>query len=115
MASFKLPQLQPDNDLWGPASGSNALPSELKDIPFAPYAKNDKVGRIADWNNATGASNDAGNARGGRQGRARDVQQNFGTSAASSAFAYFHGDDEASFSVVDNTRTLLPDVVVWVK
>ena len=106
MASFKLPELQPDNDLWGPASGSNALPAELKDIPFAPYAKNDKVGRIADWNNASGASNDAANARGGRQGRARDVQQNFGTSAASSAFAYFHGDDEASFSVVDNTRTV---------
>ncbi|SJX61408.1 probable eukaryotic translation initiation factor 3 subunit 7 [Sporisorium reilianum f. sp. reilianum] len=105
MASFQLPKLQPDNDLWGPASGSNALPSELKDIPFAPYAKNDKVGRIADWNNASGASNDAANVRGGRQGRARDVQQNFGTSAASSAFAYFHGDDEASFSVVDNTRT----------
>ena len=105
MASFKLPQLQPDNDLWGPASGSDALPTELKDIPFAPYAKSDKVGRIADWNNASGASNDAANARGGRQGRARDVQQNFGTSAASSAFAYFHGDDEASFSVVDNTRT----------
>lgn len=106
MASFKLPELQPDNDLWGPASGCNALPAELKDIPFAPYAKNDKVGRIADWNNASGASNDAANARGGRQGRARDVQQNFGTSAASSAFAYFHGDDEASFSVVDNTRTV---------
>ncbi|SNX82708.1 probable eukaryotic translation initiation factor 3 subunit 7 [Melanopsichium pennsylvanicum] len=105
MASFNLPKLQPDNDLWGPASGSNALPSQLKDIPFAPYAKNDKVGRIADWNNVTGATAADANARGGRQGRARDVQQNFGTSAASSAFAYFHGDDEASFSVVDNTRT----------
>lgn len=104
MASFSLPKLQPDNDLWGPASGSNALPSELKNIPFSPYAKGDKVGRIADWNNASGASNDASNQRGGRQGRGRDVQQNFGTSGAASAFAYFHGDDEASFSVVDNTR-----------
>ncbi|PWZ03325.1 putative eukaryotic translation initiation factor 3 subunit 7 [Testicularia cyperi] len=104
MASFQLPKLQPENDLWGPASGSHALPEQLKDIPFSPYAKSDKVGRIADWNNAS-ASNDAQNQRGGRSGRGRDVQQNFGTSGAASAFAYFHGDDEASFSVVDNTRT----------
>ncbi|EPQ28399.1 uncharacterized protein PFL1_04226 [Pseudozyma flocculosa PF-1] len=106
MASFQLPTLQKDNDLWGPSAESSALPAQLEDIPFAPYAKGDKIGRIADWNAASGANADGGaqGARGGRQGRNRDVQQSFGATGAN-AFAYFHGDDEASFSVVDNTRT----------
>ena len=105
MASFKLPQLQFDNDLWGPPAESSALPTQLEEIPFAPYAKTDKIGRIADWNAGSAQSVEQQGAagRGGRQGRGRDVQQNFG-GAAANAFAYFHGEDEASFSVVDNTR-----------
>ncbi|KAN0061047.1 hypothetical protein ACQY0O_006782 [Thecaphora frezii] len=107
MASFQLPALQKDNDLWGPSSETSALPAQLDQIPFAPYAKGDKIGRIADWNTASGANADGSNqaARGGRQGRNRDVQQSFGATGAN-AFAYFHGEDEASFSVVDNTRTV---------
>ena len=31
---------------WGPVSE----PKELKNIPFAPYSKSEKLGRAADWN-----------------------------------------------------------------
>ncbi|CAD6974675.1 unnamed protein product [Tilletia controversa] len=141
MASFSLGHLSEQPDRWGPpehaASASDILPIELRDIPFAPYLKSDKFGRIADWNtdgrhsgnifnnNAdsaaaggsgggggggrdggpTGTAPTQGGGRGGRTaggGRGGDATS-FGASG-SNAFAYFHADDEASFSVVDNAR-----------
>lgn len=120
MASFTLPSLSETPERWGPpaidsstsSSSSSVLPPEFADIPFAPFSKSDKIGRIADWNAASAGA--AGGrdgddrlggqgARGARPGR-RDGPQAYG-SGASNAFAYFHGDDEATFSVVDNTRT----------
>ncbi|CAO1622575.1 unnamed protein product [Parajaminaea phylloscopi] len=120
MASFTLPPLPDTPERWGPpaidsaafkASSSSVLPPEFADIPFAPFSKSDKIGRIADWNAASsggpggrdGDDRAAQGQRGARMGR-RDGPQAYG-SGASNAFAYFHGDDEATFSVVDNTRT----------
>ncbi|KAE8226264.1 hypothetical protein CF319_g1124 [Tilletia indica] len=159
MASFSLGHLSEQPDRWGPPEQSNSasqiLPLELRDIPFAPYLKSDKFGRIADWNtegrhsgsifntvdsgagggggntregksggagaggaaggggaagaNAAAATGGAapaqgGGGRGGRTGGGRGGDAaSFGASG-SNAFAYFHADDEASFSVVDNTR-----------
>lgn len=154
MASFSLPQIQETPDHWGPpasssasasasasASGSNGvasplsglnrsvLPEELRDIPFAPFSKADKIGRIADWNanagasggdggrggggaGAGGAGGAGGDGRGGAgtgtaggrgaQGRRDGGAQSYG--AGASAFTYFQGNDDATFSVVDNTR-----------
>ncbi|PWN86562.1 translation initiation factor eIF-3, subunit D [Acaromyces ingoldii] len=111
MASFSLPQIQETPDHWGPPasplSGLNrsVLPEELRDIPFAPFSKADKIGRIADWNANAGASGgDGGRGAGGRgaQGRRDGGAQSYG--AGASAFTYFQGNDDATFSVVDNTR-----------
>ncbi|KAK0520870.1 hypothetical protein OC834_006873 [Tilletia horrida] len=160
MASFSLGHLSEQPDRWGPpespATAADVLPSELRDIPFAPFLKTDKFGRIADWNadgrhlgnifnsadpaaaaaaavasgagaaggsgggaggsgggkgaaGGAGAGAGAGGAAGGpagrvggRGGRGGDAAS-FGASG-SNAFAYFHADDEASFSVVDSTR-----------
>lgn len=121
MASFSLPHIPETQGLWGPpaigggpstsgsGSGSSSLlPEAFHDIPFAPYSKSSAIGRIADWQGQAGGAGqgrddpNGPNARGGRQGR-RD-QQAYG-SGTSNAFAYFHGDDEATFSVVDNTKT----------
>lgn len=123
MASFILPEIPETPGLWGPpsldpsstseASASSSkvsvLPPEFADIPFAPFSKSDKIGRIADWNAAGGRDGDdrsttGAPGRGGRMGGRRDAPQAYG-SGSSNAFAYFHGDDEATFSVVDNTRT----------
>ncbi|RUS24999.1 eukaryotic translation initiation factor 3 subunit D, partial [Jimgerdemannia flammicorona] len=104
---FSLPTIF-DNDLgWGPAS--NVLPEQFRDIPYAPYSKADKLGRIADWSlpdqNKDGQRDQNVGGRGsGRQGYNRynrDQYQAYG-SGVSSAFAYTHNEDEASFSVVDN-------------
>lgn len=110
---------------------TSVLPEEFRDIPFTPYAKSDKIGRFADWNatpNSLPAQQDAftrsedrsaldanGNPlRGGaagirsaqtgaQSGRRNDGLQTLG--AGASSFAYFHGNDDASFSVVDNARS----------
>lgn len=115
MVSFTLPPIQDNPDGgWGPSS--NNLPGgfKFKDIPYAPYSKSDKLGRFADWNELSSDNRGGGGGggggglpstqqqtqRGAGRGR-RDGNQAFGSGTAS-AFAYFHVEDESSFSLVDN-------------
>lgn len=83
------------------------LPAKFKDIPYAPYSKSDKLGRFADWTEGDGRALGGGGpagatGRGGRIGGGRkDGQAAYG-SGATNAFSYFHVEDEASFSLVDN-------------
>ncbi|KAL4799939.1 eukaryotic translation initiation factor 3 subunit D [Aspergillus venezuelensis] len=88
----------PAEDTWGPAASSDNM---LEGVPYAPFSKGDKLGRMADW---TGDSKDR--ERGGRQAYNRNYrdQQVYGA-GASSLFAVQVAEDESSFSVVDNTRT----------
>jgi hypothetical protein len=115
MASFSLLPINDNPDGgWGPSTSN--LPDQFKfrDIPYAPYSKSDKLGRFADWNDPGGDGRGTGqptfgglpnaqNTRGGGPGRSnrRDGTQAFGSGTAS-AFAYFHVEDESSFSLVDN-------------
>ena len=45
--AFALPYVEDNVDGWGPVT----LPRDLEGMPYAPYSKSDKIGRIADWNN----------------------------------------------------------------
>ncbi|KAJ8087048.1 hypothetical protein PM082_005873 [Marasmius tenuissimus] len=109
MPSFSLPPIRDNPDGgWGPSSSNLPEQSKFKDIPYAPYSKSDKLGRFADWNETTGDGRQTAvglpatqNARTGPGGRRRDGAQAFGSGTAS-AFAYFHVEDESSFSLVDN-------------
>ncbi|KAI7873112.1 eukaryotic translation initiation factor 3 subunit D [Mucor mucedo] len=102
---FSLPTIHDSEGGWGPAS--DVIPQQFRDIPYAPFSKADKLGRVADWTNPEGQKQDNNQATGGRQGRTgfnrfnRDQQQAYGAAFAS-AFAYTHNEDESSFSVVDN-------------
>ena len=113
MSSFSLPQINDNPDGgWGPSSSNVPAQFKFKDIPYAPYSKSDKLGRFADWNDISGDGrptnlglSSAQPARGGGPGRrGREGQQAFGSGTAS-AFAYFHAEDESSFSLVDNKAT----------
>jgi translation initiation factor 3 subunit D len=46
---------------WGPPTTTETM---LNGVPFAPYSKGDKLGRMADW---TADSKDGRDGRGGRQ------------------------------------------------
>ncbi|KAI1613857.1 translation initiation factor eIF-3 subunit 7 [Exophiala viscosa] len=86
------------NDEWGPEVDSATT---LDGVPYAPFSKSDKLGRMADWT----SEGKEGRERGGRQyGRNFRDQQIYGA-GTSSLFAVQVAEDESSFSVVDNTRT----------
>ena len=111
MSSFSLPPIHDNPDGgWGPSSSNIPDQFKFKDIPYAPYSKSDKLGRFADWNDpssenrqgATGLpSTQNTRVSGGPTNRRKEGNQAFGSGTAS-AFAYFHVEDEASFSLVDN-------------
>jgi translation initiation factor 3 subunit D len=48
---FKLPDLS-STETWGPGDEWH-LEGALKDVPFAPFSKGDKLGRAADWTSET--------------------------------------------------------------
>ncbi len=50
----------PDGDGWGPPVTADTM---LNDVPYAPFSKGDKVGRMADW---TADGKDGRDGRGGR-------------------------------------------------
>ena len=103
MASTSLLDLVsalPTSEQWGPAVTEEMM---LDGVPFAPYSKGDKLGRMADWTDGK----DSG--RGGRQNynnnRNYRDQQVYGANQQTNPFAIQAAEEEATFSVVDNTRT----------
>ncbi|KAJ3573025.1 hypothetical protein NP233_g2702 [Leucocoprinus birnbaumii] len=113
MPAFTLPPINDNPDGgWGPSTANLPEQFKFKDIPYAPYSKSDKLGRFADWNDlstdnrqtAVGLPSTQSSRAIGPGGRRRDGNQAFGSGTAS-AFAYFHVEDEASFSLVDNKAT----------
>ncbi|KAK9728604.1 hypothetical protein K7432_000951 [Basidiobolus ranarum] len=99
-ANFVLSTINDNEGGWGPSTSH--LPEQYKDIPYAPYSKGDKLGRIADWSAPDNKDNKEAGGR-NRQGyrNYKDSYQGYGSSLAS-AFVYQHAEDESSFSVVDN-------------
>ncbi|RPB24795.1 translation initiation factor eIF3 [Terfezia boudieri ATCC MYA-4762] len=91
----------PVEDHWGPPTP--AADATLNDIPYAPYSKGDKLGRMADWSTEGGKDGRDQRGRGGYNRFGRD-QQVYGA-GTSSLFSTQQAEDEASFSIVDNQRT----------
>ena len=117
----------PKDPSWGPTTSTETT---LDGVPYAPFSKGDKLGRMADWTASTqdrerGARQPYGrNYRGGSRLSVSSVQnadaphastnlksnfsfvdqQVYGAPPAS-LFAVQAAEDESTFSVVDNTRT----------
>lgn len=79
---FEVPDISDNADGWGPSAES--IPPHLKDVPFAPFSKTDKLGKAADWTN-TGYQKYSG-----RQAPVATV------------FTFFQNEEEDSFHIVDN-------------
>ncbi|ROW00343.1 hypothetical protein VMCG_07305 [Cytospora schulzeri] len=90
----------PDGDGWGPPVTTETT---LDGVPYAPFSKGDKLGRMADW---TSDGKDGRDGRGGRAQYNRNYrdQQTYGAASASLFTAPTVEQDEASFSVVSNAR-----------
>ncbi|KAJ3470443.1 hypothetical protein MRS44_000542 [Fusarium solani] len=87
----------PPGDGWGP---SVTTETTLNGVPYAPFSKGDKLGRMADWT-AEGKDRE----RGGRAQYNRNYrdQQVYGSSHAVT-FNAPPAEDESTFSVVSNVR-----------
>ncbi|TPX08799.1 uncharacterized protein E0L32_009739 [Thyridium curvatum] len=90
----------PDGEGWGPPATTETT---LDGVPYAPFSKGDKLGRMADW---AADSKDGRDGRGGRQqyNRFNRDQQVYGAGSVSLFAVPQQAEDEASFSVVSNTR-----------
>lgn len=53
---FYLPAINDFEGGWGPAN--DVVPEQFRDIPYAPFSKSDKLGRVADWTNPEGQKQD---------------------------------------------------------
>ncbi|KAH6895164.1 eukaryotic translation initiation factor 3 subunit D [Thelonectria olida] len=87
----------PAGDGWGPAVTTETT---LNGVPYAPFSKGDKLGRMADW-----TTEGKDRERGGRAQYNRNYrdQQVYGSSHAVTFNAPV-AEDESTFSVVSNTR-----------
>lgn len=98
--TFKLPSFAEADEPWGPPA---TVPDFLRfnDVPFAPFSKNDKLGKVADWSEPSKDLKD--NKRQQHRGY-RDPYHAYGASAAASFFNNDEDGDNASFEVVDSSK-----------
>ncbi|KAI0966324.1 eukaryotic translation initiation factor 3 subunit D [Xylaria arbuscula] len=91
----------PEGDGWGP---STTTETTLNGVPYAPFSKGDKLGRMADW---TADGKDGRDGRGGRQQYNRNYrdQQIYGAGSAALFTAPITEADENTFSVVSREPT----------
>jgi len=89
MAEFIPPVIQDNPTGWGPCQ----VPEKFKDMPYQPFSKSDRLGKVSDWTGATYTD---------RKKYANKYQSMFNSN--NQFYTYFCEDDEASFKLVDNTQ-----------
>lgn len=88
---FIPPVIEDNPNGWGPCS----VPEQYKKMPYQPFSKSDRLGKVADWTGATYQDRRYAN---------KYVSQ-FGTG---SQYAYYHEEDESTFQLVDTARVHKP-------
>lgn len=87
---LKVPEIADNPDGWGPPEAAAALQNQLQNVPYAPFSKSDRLGRVADFTRGGFAPRAGGGGRGG------------GAPAEYSVFDFaFDEADEVSFRLVD--------------
>ncbi|KAL7102873.1 hypothetical protein ACP275_08G145800 [Erythranthe tilingii] len=101
MVGFEVGAVPFNPDGWGPPDSAAAgltLPNQPSNVPFAPFSRSDKIGRIADW-----TRNMSNQARpGSRQGGFHQSDTAFDFSGDDS-FANLAADEDSSFRLVDTS------------
>ncbi|XP_063962055.1 eukaryotic translation initiation factor 3 subunit D-like [Lytechinus pictus] len=90
-ARFIPPEIQDNPTGWGPCT----IPKQFKDIPYQPFSKGDRLGKVSDWTGAT------------YQDKRYVVKYNsqFGSG---NQYTYVHEQDESSFQLVDTSKVQKP-------
>jgi len=88
---FAMPILQYNEDGWGPCEISDTF----RDMPYQPFSKSDRIGKISDWTGSAALDKKFLNK----------YASQFGTG---SQYAYYHDEDETTFHLVDTARVQKP-------
>jgi len=91
-APFSLPEIQVNPSGWGPST----IETKFKDMPYQPFSKSDRLGKISDWTGAT------------YQDRRYVTKYNSAIGAGGTQYSYYYEEDESSFQLVDTSRALRP-------
>jgi len=91
-APFSLPEIQVNPSGWGPSSNE----TKLGGMPYQPFSKSDRLGKISDWTGAT------------YQDRRYVTKYNSAIGAGGTQYSYYYEEDESSFQLVDTSRALRP-------
>lgn len=86
MAEFVAPVIQDNPTGWGPCQ----VPEKFKDMPYQPFSKSDRLGKVSDWTGATYTDRKYANK----------YTSQFGSN---DRYTYFHDEDESSFKLVDTS------------
>ncbi|CAG2198401.1 EIF3D [Mytilus edulis] len=92
MAYFNPPQIQDNPVGWGPC----AIPEQFKDMPYQPFSKGDRLGKVSDWTGAT------------YQDKRYLGKYSSAFGGLGSQYAYYHEEDENSFQLVDTAKVQKP-------
>lgn len=100
MAHFELiMEIAENPEGWGP----NTVSETLKDLPYHPYSKNDRIGKVADWTGSTYAYQQS---RMGGKGPYGQQKAQIMNAQASGAMALI--EEEAQFQLVDTSKVQKP-------
>ncbi|KAK3010235.1 hypothetical protein RJ639_010807 [Escallonia herrerae] len=98
MAGFEIESVPFNPDGWGPPDSSSPLLSpHPPHVPFAPFSRSDKLGRIADWTR----NNPFHNPTRGNQSRNQTPSDSAFDFTGDDSFGPLAADEDSSFRLVD--------------
>lgn len=89
-AVFHPLKIQDNLNGWGPCDA----PEQLKDLPYAPFSKSDRLGKVSDWSGVTYPDKRFG--------------FKFTPQWGTGLYSYPLDDDESNFHLVDTTKVQKP-------
>ncbi|CAG0891211.1 unnamed protein product, partial [Cyprideis torosa] len=94
LARFTPIKIRHNPNGWGPPA--TEVPVKFKDLPYQPFSKSDRLGKISDW---------TGQTYGQDRKYANKYTSTFG---GMSSYLYIPEEDEGSFQIVDATKVFKP-------
>jgi len=92
MAHFIAPKIIENETGWGPSTE----PEKYKDMPYQPFSKADRLGKVSDWTGNT------------YQDRKYQNKYNSQFGGGANQYAYYHEEDETTFQLVDTSKVQKP-------
>jgi len=91
-ARFEPPIISDNPTGWGPST----IPAQFKDMPYQPFSKSDRLGKVSDWTGAT------------YQDRRYMTKYQSQYGAGGTQYSYYYEEDDSTFQLVDTAGKTKP-------